>query len=106
MVLEGPWQGGGGAWVLGLAPNPGFDQGSCVFYFILFYLVLFYLFLNWLSMLVLCGRFCLPIILFPIVHQKSLKTTGLANCIYLVNFQVLQGLNWAIHKTLSTVIVI
>lgn len=50
---------------LGLAPNASCDQGSSAFY--------------WLSLVVSCGRLCLPIVLFPIVHKNSLKTTDLAN---------------------------
>lgn len=37
----------------------------------------------WLSIVVSCGRLGLPIVLFPIVPQNSLKTTDLANSNYL-----------------------
>lgn len=54
---------------LGLAPDASCDQGSSASY--------------WLSIEVSCGRLCLPIVLFPIVHKNSLKTIDLANSNYL-----------------------
>lgn len=57
---RGAWEavaGGGGGWAFGLAPNPSCDQGS----FYSFYILMF------------CGRFCISIVLFPIVHKKVCK---------------------------------
>lgn len=79
--------GGGGGWAFGLAPNPSCDQGSSAFYSF--------------SILMFCGRFCLSIVLFPIVHKKVCKLLGWQS-IDLVRFQVLQGLNEITHHILST----
>lgn len=77
--------GGGGGWAFGLAPNPSCDQGS----------------FDSFSILMFCGRFCLSIVLFPIVHKKVCKPLGWQST-DLVRFQVLQGLNEITHHMLST----
>lgn len=55
---------------LGLALKASCDQSNSAFY--------------WLSIVVL-WKMCLPIVLLPIVHKNSLKTTDLLNSNYLPN---------------------